>query len=131
MRTKRKRTDEPVTTAKRLKASDATVRGSNVGPLSHNVLSFCYEEVCSLRHYLVNSLPPASRTRMRKITTHTLENGSDFLDKTLVGISRKVKPAQEEERHREFVAFTQSQQKSTHSSNGTPDEDRLAEVSFK
>jgi hypothetical protein len=130
MRMKRKRADEPVNTAKRLKAYDATVRGSNVGSISHNVLSFCYQEVCSLRHYLVNSPPSISRTRRRKITTCTLENASDFLDTTLVGIPIAAQPAQEEDRHREFVAFTQSQQKSTDSSNGTPEEGHLAEVRF-
>jgi len=130
MRVKRKRADEPMSTAKRLKASDTTVKGSNVGPISHTVLSFCYQEVCSLRHYLVNSIPTVSRTRRRKITTYKLENASDFLDTTLVGIPSTAPPAQDEDRHRDFVAFTQSQQKSTDSSNGTPQEDHLAEVRF-
>jgi hypothetical protein len=127
---KRKRANEPSSTSKRLKASDAIVKGSNVGPFSHTVLSFCYQEVCSLRHYLVNSLPTVSRIRRRKITTYKLENGSDFLDTTLVGIPATAHHAQEEERHRDFIAFTQSQQKSTDSSNGTAQECHLAEVRF-
>ena len=129
MRTKRKRADEPVTAAKRLKALYPTVGATKVGPLSRQVLSSCYLEVRSLRQFLVDSLPCTSRARKRKITTHTLENGSDFLDTTLVGISSNAKPSLDEERHQEFVAFTQSQPRSTHSSNGTPEEDRLTEVS--
>jgi len=78
----------------------------------------------------VNSLPSTSRARRRKITTHGLECCSDFLDTTLIGVSGKAKPALQEERHREFIAFTQSQQRSTHSSNGIRGEDHLTEVSF-
>lgn len=130
MKTKRKRVCEPGTNAKRLKASDSGARGTESGPLSYTVLSFCYLEVRSLRQFLAASLPPTSKARRRKITTHTLENGFDFLDTTLVGISRKAKPAQEDERQREFVAFTQSQQRSTHSSTGTVEEDHLTEVSL-
>jgi hypothetical protein len=130
MRMKRKHADEPKSPAKRLKTPDANARRRTDGPISHSVLSFCYQEVYSLRHYLVNSLPTVSRTRRRKITTYKLENASDFLDTTLVGIPSTAHPAQEEDRHRDFVAFTQSQQKSTDSSNGTPQEDHLAEVRF-
>jgi hypothetical protein len=128
MRTKRKRVDEVVTNAKRIKSSDSIPKCSNARPLCNGVLSFCYTEVPSLRHFLVNNLPFTSRARRRKITTHTLGDGSDFLDTTMVGVSEKAKPAVEEERHREFVAFTQSQQRSNHSSNGTPEETHLAEV---
>lgn len=130
MRTKRKRVDHHETTAKRLKTSDSGVQGTQVGPLSHNVLSFHYPEVCPLRQFLLNSLSSTSRARRRKITTHKLKNSSDYLDTTLVGIPRKAKATLGEVRDREFIAFTQSQQRSSHSSNGTPEEGHLAEVSF-
>jgi hypothetical protein len=130
MRTKRKRTGETGTTAKRLKTSESAERSTKFRPLSHKVLSFCYSEVYPLRQFLLNSLPSTSRARRRKIASHGLENGSYFLDTTLVGISGKAKPALEEERRRDFAAFTQSQQRSTHSSTGTPEENHLTEVSL-
>jgi hypothetical protein len=128
MRTKRKRVDELVTNAKRLKASDSAL-DSKARPLSPRVLSFCYLEVLSLRQFLINSLPSTSRVKRRKLTTVVLDDASDFLDTTFVGISRKTKSNTEGERRREFVTFTQSQQRSTRSSNATPEEDHLAEVS--
>lgn len=127
---KRKRVAECSTIAKRLKVSTSDANGGELGSISHKILSYSYSEVYTLRHFLVESLPSTSRTRRRNISTHTLENDSAFLDTTLVGRSRKTKPAQEEERHREFVAFSQSQRRSTHSSNGTPEEHHLKEVSF-
>ncbi|KAF7513965.1 hypothetical protein GJ744_006579 [Endocarpon pusillum] len=130
MRTKRKRGAEQSTIAKRLKVSISAAKGSELGPISHNTLSYCYSEVYTLRQFLVDSLPPTSRSRRQNISTHTLENGSAFLDTTLVGRLKKTKPAQDEERHLEFVTFTQSQRRSTHSSNGTPEEYHLTEVSI-
>lgn len=62
--------------------------------------------------------------------THVLKDGSDYLDTTLVGISEKARCSLEEERRRDFVAFTQSQQRSSHNSHGTPEEEHLTEVSF-
>jgi hypothetical protein len=131
MRAKRKRGDEPLTITKRIKASNPAARGRDIGPITHNVLSFCYREVLPLRLFLSSSLPPTSRARRRKITNHVLESGSDFLDTTLVGISSRARPALEEARHREFIIFTQSQQRPSHSSNGVPEEDRLTEVRFE
>jgi hypothetical protein len=130
MRTKRKRVGEVVTNAKRPKTSESTERGTKIRPLSHSALSFCYSEVHTLRQFLLDSLPSTSRARRRKIASQGLDSGSYFLDTTLVGISGKAKPALEEERRRDFVAFTQSQQRSTHSSTGTPEENHLTEVSF-
>ena len=128
MRTKRKRINDSVVNAKRLKSSGTITRSTNAKSQCDGVLSFCYIEVHSLRQFLANSLPSSSRVRRRRINIHMLKDGSDFLDSTMVGISTKLKPALEEERHREFVAFTQSQQRLTHSSDGTPDENHLAEV---
>lgn len=126
MRTKRKRADEPVTPNKYLKVSSSGER--SIGSVSHNVLSFCYIEVHTLRRFLLDHLPPSSRARRRKIRTHGVENDSNFLDTTLIGISITTRPALEEERQREFVAFTQSQERHSHTSSGVPEEDRLSEV---
>lgn len=130
MRTKRKRIEEHVTDVKRQKVSDSVVRRNKAGPLSHEVLSSCYPEVRSLRQYLVDSLPLTSRARRRKTTTYVLDDGSNFLETTLVGTLRKAKPGLEEERRREFVHFTQSQQRSTHSSDTIAEQDRMKEVRF-
>jgi hypothetical protein len=128
MRTKRKRVRELLPPAKRTKTTPQC--GTTKGALSRSVLSHCYPEVLSLRQFLFKDLPSSSRVRRRKIAAHVLEDGTDFLDTTLVGISTKAKPALEEERQREFVAFTQSQQRASHSSNGSLGEDHLAEVSW-
>ena len=73
-------------------------------------------------------LPSTLRARRRKIATHIFADGSEFLDTTMVGVSRQAKPALEEERNREFVAFTQFQQRASYSSNGTPEASQLTEV---
>lgn len=129
MRTKRKRIDGTVTGSKRRKVSHCIPRNTtHAAFLSHDVLSVCYPEVVSLRQYLADSLPVTSRARRRKLTTHVLEDGSAFLDTTLVGVPTKVEQRIKEDRNREFILFTQSQQRSTSSNNGIREEDRLTEV---
>ncbi len=124
--------------AKRVKVGDqgskSRDKNKNEGHLSCTLLLLYYERVVSLRQFLLSKLPSLSKFRRRRLINYGLDeqasqNGIHFLDTTLVGISEETAVAVEEERRRDFLNFTQSQQRSTHSSAGGTQSHGVAEVS--
>ncbi|OKL61688.1 hypothetical protein UA08_02399 [Talaromyces atroroseus] len=104
----------------------------------HPVLSRYYPRVVTLRQYLLEELPSSSKARRRQVLTlgkpkharstdisvstsekptqrneGTDMNLAHFLDSTLVGIRKDVSPAVLNARHKELVAFMQSEERST------------------
>ncbi|EKD17210.1 telomerase reverse transcriptase [Drepanopeziza brunnea f. sp. 'multigermtubi' MB_m1] len=80
----------------------------------HALLAKYYPRVLTLREYLVSQLPSSSKIRKKKIL-HVGRNAEDketdqklsqFLDQTLVGVSR-FKEAPSEERRKQWSAFSQ------------------------
>lgn len=87
----------------------------------NSVLLRYYPRVLTLRTFLLSRLPSSSRVRRRRLRDYQAagKNGPvSILDSTLVGILRDPNPAVEEARRKEFLAFSQSPQRSN--SCGTP-----------
>ena len=124
--------------AKRVKVRDQRSRPRDTNKkessVSRTLLPLYYKRVVSLRQFLISRLPSSSKFRRRRLVNYGLYqpaslNGSNFLDTTVVGISEETAVAVEEERRRDFLNFTQSQQKSTHSSVTSTQSYGMAEVS--
>lgn len=81
--------------------------------IRHTVLSSLYPRVCTLRSYLLASLPASSRVRRRKLTSFERDEATCLLDTCLVGILREPSIALQESRKVDFATFTQSQQRAT------------------
>jgi telomerase reverse transcriptase len=96
---------------------NATVNGTSVNKgatIKHALLAKYYAQVFSLREYLLSKLPTASKVRRRKITliggrpeeTEAEKQLSNFLDHTLIGVSRCNEVSQEE-RWEQWTTFSQ------------------------
>lgn len=90
----------------------------------HPVISLYYNHVVTLRQYLLHQLPSSSKTRRRRILAKTLVDDRDaadrlahLLDTTLVGVKDSIPPV-DKSRHRDFTAFTQSQDRSQGTDTG-------------
>ena len=78
------------------------------------LLAQYYPQVCSLREYLVWKLPASSKVRRKKILSVGRKQDasekdrklSDFLDQTLIGVS-KCEGLSQEERWRQWTTFSQ------------------------
>jgi hypothetical protein len=102
--------------------------------VSHELLSLYYPRIVSLRQFLLSSLPLSSTSRRRRVSAYGSDSQAGtrqphFFDSTLVGVFPEPRSTVRETRKREFATFTQSQQKSTDSSNGSTQGHRFAEVS--
>lgn len=106
---------------------------------SHPVISSYYPKVLTLREYLLEQLPVSSKSRRRRIGSlglgldiqqggagpdanadgqsrdedpQVIQTIAHLLDSTLIGILKEPGPTVDQTRLREFVAFTQSQERS-------------------
>ena len=79
----------------------------------HNVLSSFYPRVCTLRDYLLDSLPATSRVRRRKLTTFGKNDTTSILDTCLVGVLKQLSSSVTELRKIDFATFTQTQCRAT------------------
>ena len=91
---------------------------------SHSLLYRLYPRVSTLREYLSNSLSTSSTSRRKKIFTYNCRSssstdGKDVLDRVIVGVLCDSKLETEQARENDFIAFTQTQQKSTCGSAGS------------
>jgi hypothetical protein len=108
--------------------------GSSDPPVSHELLSLYYPRIVSLRQFLLSSLPPSSTSRRRRLSTYGVDSqaGTEtphLFDSTLIGVFPEPELAVQESRQRDFVAFTNSQQRSADGTNGSTQADRFTEVS--
>ena len=102
--------------------------------LSHELLSLYYPRIVSLRQFLLSSLPPSSTSRRRRLSAYGIDSQAGtktphLFDSTLVGVFPEPELAIQEARQRDFVAFTESQQRSTDGTNGSTQSGRFTEVS--
>jgi hypothetical protein len=102
--------------------------------LSHELLSLYYPRIVSLRQFLLSSLAPSSISRRRRLSAYGIDGQADtttphLFDSTLVGVFPEPELAVQESRQRDFIAFTESQQRSTDGTNGSTQSSRFAEVS--
>ncbi len=81
--------------------------------LHHAVLSAFYPQVCSLRNYLLASLPATSRVRRRKLTLIGKDEAASILDTCLVGVLKQPSLSLKELRKADFATFTQTQHHAT------------------
>jgi hypothetical protein len=107
---------------------------NNDPPVSHELLSLYYPRIVSLRQFLLSSLPPSSTSRRRRLSAYGIDGQAGtktphLFDSTLVGVFPEPEPAVQESRQRDFVAFTESQQRSTDGTNGSTQSGRFTEVS--
>ncbi|GAD98225.1 telomerase reverse transcriptase [Paecilomyces variotii No. 5] len=94
---------------------------------THPVISRYYLRVLTLRQYLLEQLPPSSKSRRRRVASLGRQGGDEeniealatLLDSTLVGILRETNRKNDQERQKDFAAFTQSQYKSSLTSTDT------------
>ena len=139
---KRKRAadaSDRVAQSKRLRLSHAASnhpKKVKCGSSSFRLLSNYYPSVRSLRQFLLSGLSSSSKSIRRKLATFGLNDPNapgkqNFLDSTIVGTLKEPKAAVQEARKRDFLTFTQSQQKSSHRSADKSDECHLAEVSHQ
>jgi hypothetical protein len=103
-------------------------------PVSHELLSLYYPRIVSLRQFLLSSLAPSSTSRRRRLSTYGIDSQAGtktphLLDSTLVGVFPEPELAVQASRQRDFIAFTESQQRSTDGTNGSTQSGRFTEVS--
>lgn len=103
------------------------------GSLSRTLLPLYYTRVVSLRQFLLSKLPTSSKFRRKRLLSYgvdpqTTQKSPHLLDSTVVGVHKETGSAVEEERRRDFLAFTQSQQKLSQGSNSNPQLCRNEEV---
>ena len=94
----------------------------------HDVLSSFYPRVCSLRAYLLSSLPATSRVRRRTLTAFRKDDAPSILDTCLVGVLKQPSLSVRESRTREFAAFTQTLSRTTASDSSRPQSCSIEEV---
>lgn len=103
----------------------------------HPLLSLYYTRVLTLRDYLLWKLPPSSIIRRRNLVKRNADSeGGDTtnaglqatLDGTFVGILEETKPTVDAVRQRDFLAFTQSQQRASVTQHGSPEDYLQSEV---
>ncbi|KAI9924072.1 hypothetical protein MW887_007311 [Aspergillus wentii] len=111
-------------------------------PRNHTPVLLQAVQVVTLRQYLLQQLPTSSKSRRRRIQSlgvardqghHTTPkaNGQDtrfggqiediarLLDTTLVGVLKETSPTTSQERHRDYVSFSQSRSQSQFTSTDT------------
>ncbi|CAG8097164.1 unnamed protein product [Penicillium salamii] len=100
------------------------ISAPNSREISHPVISLYYQNVLSLRDYLLQQLPPTSKSRRRRI--RTLASRPDdsqalaqLLDSTLVGVLKDASPVVNSERQKEYSSFNESQSRSLLASTDT------------
>jgi len=96
--------------------------------IRHNVLSSCYPTVCTLRNYLLASLPASSRVRLKRLSAHGQEGENCILDDTLVGVLREPSISLARSRKDDFASFTQSQHRATGAFSGKTSRYSMNEV---
>lgn len=110
------------------------ISAPNSREISHPVISLYYQNVLSLRDYLLQQLPPTSKSRRRRI--RTLASRPDdsqalaqLLDSTLVGVLKDASPVVNSERQKEYSSFNESQSRSLLASTDTGPTCAQSEVS--
>lgn len=93
----------------------------------HPVISLYYQQVLTLRQYLLQKLPLTSKSRRRRILSlkspiarekdhrqyeEPAQILANLLDTTLIGVPKEISPAGDQTRQLDFAAFTQSQDRS-------------------
>ncbi|KAJ9602431.1 Telomerase reverse transcriptase [Cladophialophora chaetospira] len=96
--------------------------------LHHAVLSSFYPKVCTLRSYLLASLPATSRVRRRKLTLFQNDETASLLDTCLVGVLKQSSLSVKEARKLEFVTFTQTQYRATGANTGRSQQPCIDEI---
>jgi hypothetical protein len=86
--------------------------------IHHHVLSACYPKVCTLRNYLLASLPASSRVRRKRLNAHGREDDTCILDVSLIGVSKEPSLSLMRSRKGDFASFTQSQHRATGAFSG-------------
>lgn len=105
----------------------------------HPVISLYYRQVLTLRQFLLQQLPSTSKARRRRILSlkpsaaktdgdenaagqkpGSGQNPASLLDTTLVGVPKKPVPTVDNTRQRDFIAFTQSQERPQSTDTGAP-----------
>ena len=81
-------------------------------PTSHPTLALYYNQISTLREYVLSRLPKASRARRRKI----LSMDSGYLDKTLICPMSVEQPRSDSSRSEDFETFSQQTSLSASSS---------------
>jgi hypothetical protein len=102
--------------------------------VSHELLSLYYPRIVSLRQFLLSSLASSSTSRRRRLSAYGIDGQAGtktphLFDSTLVGVFPEPELAVQESRQRDFIAFTESQQRSTDGTNGSTQSGRFTEVS--
>lgn len=96
------------------------ISAPNSREISHPVISLYYQQVLSLRDYLLHQLPLTSKSRRRRIwslgspsDTHPQSSAlAQLLDSTLVGVLKSSSPSLITERQKEYLSFNESQSRS-------------------
>lgn len=86
--------------------------------IHHHVLSSCYPKVCTLRNFLLATLPASSRVRRKRLSSHGREDDTCILDISLVGVSKEPSISLTRSRKDDFASFTQSQHCATGAFSG-------------
>jgi telomerase reverse transcriptase len=108
---------------KRQKISDTSKSKESV--VKEALLAQFYPQVLSLREYLLSKLRPSSKVRRRKILSfgkkadsETDQKLSNFLDQTLIGVT-KHNGVSQEERWQQWTTFSQKADDSTSFANSS------------
>lgn len=117
------------TSSKRVQVASKPSRDNEA---THPVISRYYQRVLTLRQYLLEQLPPSSKSRRRRVASlgrqgsdsdgsreDNIEELATLLDSTLVGILCETNRKDDQERQKHFAAFTQSQYRSSLTSTDT------------
>ncbi|KAJ5325627.1 Telomere reverse transcriptase [Penicillium brevicompactum] len=96
------------------------ISAPNSREISHPVISLYYQQVLTLRDYLLHQLPLTSKSRRRRIwslgspsDTHPQSSAlAQLLDSTLVGVLKNSSPSLITERQKEYLSFNESQSRS-------------------
>ncbi|EKV10805.1 Telomerase reverse transcriptase, putative [Penicillium digitatum PHI26] len=107
------------TSSRHFKPSHAPI---SLTKTTHPVISLYYRHVLSLREYLLQQLPVASKSRRRRILTLDSREDqdsnaqsqplADLLDSTLVGVLKESSPTLNLERQKQYSSFNESQSRS-------------------
>ncbi|CAG8429897.1 unnamed protein product [Penicillium salamii] len=102
------------------------ISAPNSREISHPVISLYYQNVLSLRDYLLQQLPLTSKSRRRRIWTLASRPDdsqssalAQLLDSTLVGVLKDSSPVVNSERQKEYSYFNESQSRSLLASTDT------------
>lgn len=129
MTRKRKRASEAGHVKDKRPHHEVTTAGDRLHP-TRGLLQQYYKQVCTLRQYLVCSLPETSKRRRRRLLNYGLSGSGSvsdgvqaevgLLDSTLVGSFNPVPVNQLEALDKDILAFTQELTQSTIGSTPKP-----------